>query len=337
MDNAEYMRSIKERLERLNAYDERNLVAERRNKDELDDLVKRVNNLFAKHKVAGTISRDHIRFNADYIGNIFKVEDKSLSHIIFDHYFPQPNRTSYYHFTNLSAFGSMLAKKKLRLSNLNKRFADGEFTTFYEEHGMDGYRTGGNVLGIDTSQEAIMSEIFFMSLTGSGYSYGDDSFWNDFGDHGNGVRLEFRVTPKTRDFREVFYSSKGHPASLPLLKELFSEIKDAYGVPLNFTYSSKIGAFYIQGRFKNEDEFRFLVKRTSDDYGAMHLKPVVTDPTKGIAYIELDFHNDYAEFELISVQPGFDCSSEDLVDIANVVKSSGLNVRVLPKARSEVF
>ena len=332
VDNSQYMKGIKEHLQRMQEHDRKSKIAEQKNRDELDGLVALVNSIFEKHKVSGRITKEHIRFNAEHAGHVVHVEDKALSHIIFDHYFPQPARKSYYHFTDLSAFKSIISNRKLRLSNLHKRFADGEFTTFYDEHGMDGYRKGGNVLGIDTGQDAIMSEIYFLSLTGSGFSFDGDRLWHTFGHGGKGVRLEFSVVPKTRDFREVYYSPTHARGPIPLLQDLLHKVKECYGIPLTFTYASKIGAFYIKGQFQNEDEFRFLVKRTADDYYAMHLVPVVTDESKHIAYIELDFDNDFAQFDLISIQPGFNCSVDDVAGIRTVMGESGLGASVLPKA-----
>src|SRR5699024_30941 len=148
-------------------------------------------------------------------------------------------------FTTFNAAKSIIATQKLRLSNLRKRFQDGEYSQFYSDHGMDGYKTGGTVLGIDCSEKSIMSEIFFMSLTSSAIDYAGETKWTDFGEDGEGIRIEFEVNAKHNDFREVYYSLHKNQNCIPLLKDLFVEIKDRYGVPFNFTYSSKIGAFYI--------------------------------------------------------------------------------------------
>lgn len=337
MDEQEYMNGIIEKLNRMKEYDKKNIIAAQRNKDNINELVDFVNSIFAKYGVTETVTKQHIRFYADFIGNIIKVSDKKLSHLIFDRYFPKPERETYYHYTSFNAGTSIIGNKKLRLSNLNKRFQHGEFSTFYEEHGMDGYKTGGTVMGVDCSENAIMSEIFFLSLTGSAYDFDINSLWRDFGENGEGVRLEFKVTPKTSDFREVFYSTNKDKNCVPLLKELFTETKSKFGVPFNFTYSSKIGAFYIRGRYQNENEFRFIIKRTSDDYEAMHIIPHIVDEATGVKYIEVDFLNDYADFELVSVQPGYNNSDDDIAEINKLVSALGTETRVLPKALENYF
>ena len=333
MDEKELM----DKMNRMNEYDKKKLIADKKNETELQELVDFVNSIFAKYEITDRITTQHIRFNAEFIGNIIKVDDKKLSQIIFDKYFPKPNRLSYYHYTSFEASKSIIENKKLRLSNLNKRFNDGEFSTFYDEHGMDGYKKGGVTLGVDFSEKAIMSKIYFISLTGSGYNLGDNNLWRDFGDDGNGVRLEFKVTPKTLDFREIFYSTPKVQNSLPMLKELFAEVKAKYGLPLNFTFASKIGSYYIKGNFQNENEFRFIIKTTADDYNAWNVPSVTVNVEKAIEYIEIEFQNNYADFELLTVQPGYNCSDTDIIEIESLITKSGLATTISPKALENYF
>jgi len=333
MDENEFLKSVQEKLEKMNEYESKTRIANLKNRNEIADLIKLVNDTLAKNLVADTISNLHIRFYADFIGNIIPpIKDKKLSNLIFDTYFPTPALQSYYHFTSFNATKSIISTQKLRLSNLRKRFQDGEYSEFYSDHGMDGYKTGGRVLGIDCSEKSIMSEIFFLSLSSSGIDYSGQTKWTDFGEDGEGMRLEFEVTAKHNDFREVYYSLHKNQNCIPLLKDLFTEIKDKYGVPFNFTYSSKIGSFYIKGRFQNENEYRFLIKRTSDDYNAYYLQPTVTDPTENIAYVEIPLISEFADFKIISVQPGFNCSDHDIQEINQLVATTDPTIIVRPKA-----
>jgi len=337
MEENELMDLAKNSYYRSMEHDEKKKNADLDNITQLEELVNFVNAIFEKNKINERITCEHIRFNAEFIGNIIKIEDKKLSQIIFDTYFPIANRESYYHYTSFEAFKSILESKKLRLYNLNKRFDCGEFYTFYDEHGMDGYSKGGVCLDTDFSEKVIMSKIYFMSLTSSGYNLGDNSLWHNFGDGGHGVRLEFKVTPKTLDFREVFYSTSKVENSLPMLKELLSEIKAKYHVPFIFTFSSKIGAYYIKGDFKNEDEFRFIIKTTADDYNASNVKSITVDEEKAIEYIEVGFLNDYANFELLTVQPGYNCTDDNIMEIKSIVDNSGLSATTLVKALESYF
>lgn len=332
MDEIEFMKALQERLGKMEDYDKKTAVASSRNKHELSELVELVNQILKKHHVTDIIDDTHIRFFADFIGNILFVKDKKLSKIIFDYAFPVPSQGPYYHFTSFSAAKNIVSTQKIRLSNLRKRFQDGEYSTFYTDHGMDGYKNGGTVMGIDCREESIMSDIFFLSLSSSGTDSGGQSKWTDFGENGEGVRIELDIVPKHDDFREVYYSLHSNRNCIPLLKDLFIDIMDRYGIPLNFTLSSKIGAFYIKGQFANENEYRFLIKRTSDDYSAHDLVPTITDSTKNIGYIEIPLHSQFADFRIVSIQPGYNCSDDDIAEIQNVVNLNDPTIIVHPRA-----
>ncbi len=333
MDENEFMKAIQEKMNKMIEYDKKTTEANLKNRNEISDLVDKVNILLTKHQVADMIDSSHIRFYEDFIGNILApVKDKKLSHLVFNKYFPCPKLNAYYHFTSFEAAKNIISTQKLRLSNLRKRFRYEEYSEFYSDHGMDGYKVGGTVLGIDCSEKSIMSEIFFLSLTSSGIDDSGQTKWTDFGEGGYGVRLELEVNAKHNDFREVFYSLYKNANCIPLLKDLFVEIKDSYGKPFNFTYSSKIGAYYIKGQFQNENEYRFLIKRTSDDYNAYYLQPTITDSTEMIGFIEIPLISEFAEFKIKSIQPGFNCSDDDIEELKQVVLSCDNTINILNKA-----
>ena len=231
MNEQELMKAILEKSAGSVKFEEKNRLAEFDNFNKKNELVEFINEILYQHNVRDRIKPEHIRFYADFIGNILGVNDKKLSKIIFDKYFPKPKRQTYYHYTSFKAASKIIESNILKLFNLNKRFDDEEFTKFYEEHGMEGYKEGGTVLGIDCSNKSIMSEIFYMSLTGCGNGSLYSTLWKDFGDNGEGVRLEFEIEPKTDDFREVYYSSHQDKENVPLLKQLFSDILNKYNKP----------------------------------------------------------------------------------------------------------
>lgn len=326
------MQQIKNDFERISAHNIRRKAADLQNANELDKLVELVNDTLAEFQIADRIDKTHIRFYGDFIGNILPpVLDKKLSHIIFEHSFPKPNLKQYYHFTNYNAALSILGSGKLRLSNLRRRFKDGEFEEFYSHHGITGYKSDRTTFGISYSEKDIMSEIFFLSLSGMAIDMAGDNKWELFGDSGAGCRLTIEVEPKHNDFREVYYS-KGHTKAILLVKVLSDRIEARYQKPFNFSYISKIGAFYIKGDFKNEDEYRFLIKTTSDEYGAAHLKPIVTDAQEKIAYLELALENEFATFKITEVQPGYDCSDEDIAELSKLIQKKKPAIKLLNRA-----
>lgn len=332
MDVNDYIENAKKDIEKRKAFEEKERLANEDNRYRLGELIDIINGVFQSHNVQERINHSHIKFYSGFIGNILGINDKKLSQIILDHYFPKPAIPSYYHYTSFENAVNIIASNKIRLYNLNKRFADDEFITFYEEHGMDGYKKGDVVMGIDCSNKSLMSEIFYMSFTGSGTGSLYNSLWRDFGKDGYGVRLEFEIVPKTEDFREVFYAKNPSPDYKPLLKDLFSQIQSKYSKPFNFTYSSKIGAYYIKGKFKNENEYRFIIKRTADDYEAYYLAPVLIDDDNKIGYIEVPFSNDFADLKLISVQPGYNCDDNDIEELQNLAIEKANSFNVLNKA-----
>ena len=69
----------------------------------------------------------------------------------------------------------------------------------------------------------------------------------------------------------------------------------------------------------------------------MHIIPNIIDEAAAIKYIEIDFINDYADFELVSVQPRYNCSNENLEEISKLVSETGTKTTILSKARESYF
>ena len=55
---------------------------------------------------------------------------------------------------------------------------------------------------------------------------------------------------------------------------------------LNFSYISKIGAFYIVGAFEPENEFRLLDKYGTDEYPSTHITSHLFDQDIQIYYLK---------------------------------------------------
>jgi hypothetical protein len=110
-----------------------------------------------------------------------------------------------------------------------------------------------------------------MCFTGFGLDRYDTVKWRDFADFGRGIRLDFEIIPKVIDFRKVYYPAKPK-AGIPIMKQLFNDIPFKYSLPINFTRISKIGSYYIRNEYTSENEYRFLLKRTADEYNAWNLK-----------------------------------------------------------------
>lgn len=316
------IKQYKESFDRMQRYDQRRKIAEQLNEEKLDELVNVVNEVFEKNGISGRIDKKHIKFDADFIGNVVKIEDKKLSEIIFNEIYPQPTLKYYSHYTNFNAACNILANKELWLFNLIKNFDAEEFRLFYEVHGIDGYKKLNDTFGIKTDYRSLMSNLFSLCLTSENNQAND--LWGYFGHNGTGVKMTFEIESYIPDFREVYYSSKDSPQKIPFLADLFDTVFAKYNYPLNFTYISKIGAFYIHGKFDNEQEYRFLVKRTSDSYNAWDFTPVVFD--NDVTYIVLPFVSRLAEFKLKKVTKGPTCSDANFAVIKNIITANFTDV-----------
>jgi hypothetical protein len=302
---------------KMDSYDKRKAIADARNNNELTDLVSDINTILRRYNITKTITEEQIVFDSELIHNIF-LKDKSLSNIIFDHCFPKPTEKIFSHYTTFATFANIVSSRTLRLYNLHKNYAAGEFSEFYEDHGIVGYNDKTKTLGIPTDKDTIMSQIFCLCLTGFGHDRFETNKWRDFGNFGKGIRIDFEIEPHIAEFRKIYYP-KPAKSGIPILKDLFSEIPSKYTLPLNFTGISKIGSYYIKNEFSSENEYRFLIKRTSDEYLAHHLQPI--NENESVAFINIALNSPFADFKVISVQPGYDFPNEHLDEIENLIKT----------------
>lgn len=321
----EYMKRIADKLQRMEAYDERLKISNQKNTDEIDRLVELVNKILEKHGITDTINKKQIRFNADYIGNITWIDDKKLSELIFEKIYPSPTRKTFSHYTKFDKAISIIEKSEFWLFNLIQNFDAEEFRLFYREHNIDGYEQDEMTLGVPTGYRAIMSEIFALCLTTEENT--SHILWDYFSENGTGLKLTFEVESKIPDFREVYYSNIHDHKPIELLKDLFVEIKNNFNYPFIFTYISKIGAYYIKGDFENEQEYRFLIKRTSDNYNAWRLQPITIE--NDISYIVLPFETEFAKFKLIKVEKGPNCDLLEFNKIIPLITTNHTGVEII--------
>lgn len=317
LDDA-FMKMLEEKFERQTIYDNKLRIADQHNVNKIDDLVSLVNTILHKHGINDSIDKTQIQFNADYVGNITGIDDKKLSSLIFEKIYPRPTRRTFSHYTKFDKGRALIQKSEFWLFNLLQNFNAEEFRLFYQEHDIDGYEQESETFGIRTGYRPMMADIFALCFTAEENT--DPELWNYFGGNGTGLKLTFEVDSHIPDFREVYYSNIHTPQPIALLKELFTEIKNQFDYTFNFTYISKIGAFYIKGCFKNEQEYRFLLKRTSDDYNAWGLQPVAFD--RDISYIVLPFNSDFANFKLVKVERGPNGDRNDFDNLVPIIQAN---------------
>lgn len=298
------------------------------NRDDLDDAVKVINHEFSIDGVP-TITKQDVRFRLQFIGD-WGLSGSSLAQGLFNTFFPRANLQTYSHYRSLSGFEKIVKNKKLRFYSLVKNFSL-EFQQFYFDHDMDGYFKKIHTPTGKPYIEYLMSELFSLCLTGDVNKETTNYCWTNFSKGGHGVKLIFEINSISPDFRKIMYRER-RTGFIPSIKNLNQYFLNKYNRHFLFTQTSKFGAFYINNSLSVENEYRFLIKKYTDDYGfASDIKldeELTRKRGKEIHYIEEDFINPYGEFILKQVQPGPYCS---LIEVKRILDEAGLfDVEVLP-------
>lgn len=287
----------------------------------LQDATDTINDIFCKYNITERISPDDIEFSNTFLSNRnysewnpesktdFFFRKEKLSRIFFDHYYPQPANTTFYHFTTFDNFESIIKNQEVWLYNLIKRFKH-EFQFFYADHGL----TNDEAL-----PKSIMKDIYYISFARSATIPVEDeeNLWRTYGEDGFGVRIEFEITPISTfpDFRNVYYQSNTTQKNQLLFNEIVDAIKTKYSRIFTIRGISKIGGFYLNGDFDTEHESRLLIKNHTDDY-AFRFKPFTH--AGDIKYIKLKFDNPYATITIKSIQPGSHLSDVKVKEVLDL-------------------
>jgi len=281
------------------------------------ETTREINNIFQSHDVTDRIHEADISFNFDTLTDkltSIKTDDgiqirrsRRFSDIIFNHYNGRvANTTTYYHYTSFSSFENILRQKELRLYSMAKRFSQGEYNQFYVDHDLRGI--GGDSTNPTIKQ--LLNEIFYISFARASELTKDyeDDLWRSFADDGMGVRLEFDIRAKYRDFRNIHYNDPSKKKSELLFNALKDRIRELYEKKLVFAGLAKIGCFYLPGDFDTEYETRLLIKKHTDEYDFKF--QIHTD--NALQFIKLPFESQIADIKLLSVKPGY-CVESDSV------------------------
>jgi hypothetical protein len=259
-------------------------------------------NVLNRHPEVGPVDFERLRFTDEVVT---ETQDggTSLSDAILDSCFPHSDTTiEYAHYTRFSTLQGLVATGQWRLYWVYKRLNEAEFTTFSNDHGLDGYfdtdpHTGRPIY------EDLCRDLFYTSLTRHPSANADD-MWEAFGEQGRGVRLIFRVQPvlQRSEFRPVRYKNA---LSRTIIQELSQAAQGQLQRRLVLMGISRIGAFYLPLGFVDEQESRLLVKR-------FHVPNSVQNPWAGVQAdglhqylpVPLNQDNDFCRLDLVRVDPG---------------------------------
>jgi len=218
--------------------------------------------------------------------------------------FPKAPSGIYYHFTNLESLCNILSSQKLRFYNLHKRFTDGEFRLFCEDHGLDGYLAKSQTNPTRFVYQELMDDLFYTSLVDSGQK---DSYrmWQNFGNEYQGVRLAFAIKADNHpDFRKIVYQANN---KLPLFHNLQHAFQQ-YGRRFVVSGLSRFPAYYVCSAFQDESEWRLLAKRQTDGSNFQFtVHPVGTSDVKFIECAIAGTTCPQFQLQLVEVTAGTTC------------------------------
>ena len=238
----------------------------------------------------------------------FRTDLPDLSLFFFENCFPQNPWTEYHHFTKLRAFENIIATRSIHLSAVYKRFKAPEFSTFYNDHEMNGYKK--RIAAGVSMEVGLVKDAFFWSLA-CGYvdTAEEEKLWDTFaGD--KGVRLVFSIADIHTDFRQIYY--RGATKNIPVLNAMMG-VANRHDRFLFFNGLSKVGFFYLLGTFQSENEIRLLIKRKQ----AISHGLSITPHPDGYDYLNLPFESLLVTIKLTKVIPGKSCNIDKVRKILN--------------------
>ena len=223
-----------------------------------------INAVLAQHGVSESITLSDVTVTDKTVSDLFK-PNAPLSEAIINSFWPSISSAEVYHFTSMQAAEAILNSGTFRLTNIEKRYGEGEIETFCKTHNLWGYLdTTEN--GTPLYKSLLMPNTYYASFTGSDLTPRCEKyFWRTFATH-DGVRLKLRITASNQNFRRIKYEEK-YNTPIALISDLFSTIRKKYGRELILKGISRLCSFYLSGHdYGIEKELRML-HRAWDGFG----------------------------------------------------------------------
>ena len=274
------------------------------------------------HGLGGAVNVNDILYTAKIFREMTGNGQKLSEAIINQMFKPMTGPIELAHFTGMGKFESIVKSGELRLYCLLRRIDEDEFTTFASEHKFYGY--------FDSSDgdpapyyNKLAADLFYTSFT-SIHPPNEAYMWDEFAEHGTGVKLIFRleVVDHLSDLRSMTYQD----GAGTLLSELNKQLEAEFGRPIVLYGTSRIGAFYLPLDYDVEDETRLFIKRHQNGVDIAQ-----NDGTYEYIPLPLNADNEYCQIDLIRVEPGAAC---DVAEANRILQASvrfpGLSVSVSP-------
>ncbi|HGE8358426.1 TPA: hypothetical protein ACGD68_004886 [Serratia marcescens] len=244
----------------------------------LTALISTINSILSKYGINEKIELSDITITGRTVSDSAKSESK-LSDSIVNFLWPSISEASVYHYTSRDSAESILNSGVFRLTNIEKRFNEGEIVSFCQSHKLNGYLEQEED-GQPRYRKLIMPNTFYASFTDTNISQHDEEyFWSTFAAC-NGVRLKFDIKANNPNFRKIRYEENaGTP--LEILQELSEKIRDEYEMEFILKGISRLCSFYLSGADYGREKESRLLHRT---WEGQTLQPKGTGPN---SYIEI--------------------------------------------------
>ena len=244
----------------------------------MNALVKDINDILSNYGISEEILLSDITVTEKTVSDLVKPNAK-LSDAITNFLWPSFASACVYHYTSRDAAEKILNTGIFRLTNIAKRFCDGEIATFCKTHQLNGYLEQDGS-GNPRYKHLIMPNTFYASFTDVNLTTDQEEyFWRQFAAC-DGVRLKIDITASNPNFRKIYYEQiKGK--QIGLLLDLTSQIRKKYKREFILKGISRLCSFYLSGKdYGIENEYRALY-RVWEGFGPQPK----TDETN--SYIEL--------------------------------------------------
>jgi hypothetical protein len=242
-----------------------------------NELIRDINSILKKFRIKERISLQDITITANGVTDGIKQIAK-LSDAVTNFLWPSISTETVYHYTSKEVAEKILNSGIFRLTNIGKRYNEGEITTFYITHKLSGYM-GTNEDGIPNDKD-LVENTYYASFTSTKLTTKQEEyFWTNFASY-EGVRLKMEIKAINQNFRKIYYEQT-NGKQIPLLMELGNLVADKYKRKFTLKRISTLCAFYLSGAdYGKENEYR-LLHRVWDNSG---LQPKTDEK---FSYLEL--------------------------------------------------
>lgn len=245
--------------------------------DAMKMLVKDINKILSKNGIHEQISLSDITVTDKTVLDGVN-QNSILSTAITNHLWQSIPSATVFHYTSLIAAESILNTNLFRLTNIAKRYGEGEIETFCRTHQLDGYLENDETG--NPKYKSLMSNTYYASFTDTNITKEDEAyFWRRFAPC-DGVRLKLQVTASAPDFRKIKYEQK-KGQTIPIITDLTNCIREKYNREFILKGISRLCSFYLSGEdYGVENEYRALYR----DWGTGGPQPKGEEQN---SYIEL--------------------------------------------------